>query len=183
MNIRLAGFGGQGIVMGGYVLGHAGILDGGNALQTQSYGSESRGGACKSDVIISDGEIVDLAPSDLHVLIALAQPAYDKYADNLKDGALLIYESDLVSAESDRFRTFGLGVTELARTICGREVVANVIMLGCLAGLTQVVSRESLGKAFSENVPAKSVEMNLLALEEGFKRGADARSSVEVQGV
>ncbi len=178
MNIRLAGFGGQGIVMGGFVLGHAGILDGRNALQTQSYGSESRGGACKSDVIISDGEIVELTPSDLDVLIALAQPAYLKYADNLKDGGLLIYESDLVKVEKGGSRRFGIAATELARQTFGREVVANVIMLGCLAGLTLIVSRESMRRAVSQNVPSKSVEMNLQALDQGFERGAAARPGV-----
>ena len=172
MNIRLAGFGGQGIVMAGYVLGHAGILDGNNALQTQSYGSESRGGACKSDVIISDGEVLDLAPTDLDVLIAMSQPALVKYLHNLKDGAVLIYESDLVRPEDGGFRRFGLPATELARKTFGREVVANVMMLGCLAGLTGVVSRDSLRRAISESVPPNSVEMNLQAFEDGFKRGS-----------
>ncbi len=173
MNIRLGGFGGQGIVMAGYVLGHAGILDGSNALQTQSYGSESRGGACKSDVIISDGEILDLAPSELDVLIVMSQPALDKYVDNLKQGAVLIYESDLVTPGQGPIRRFGLPATELARKAFGRELVANVIMLGCLGGLTGVVSPGSFRRAISENVPPKSVEMNLQAFEEGFKRAKE----------
>jgi 2-oxoglutarate ferredoxin oxidoreductase subunit gamma len=179
MNIRIAGFGGQGIIMAGYVLGHGGILDGCNALQTQSYGSESRGGACKSDVIISDGEILVLAPSKVDVLIAMAQPAWDKYAKTMKDGAILIYESDLVEPSNGSAKRYGLPAMELARETFGREVVANVIMLGCLGGLTGVVSRESLRKAISENVPAKSVEMNLGAFDEGFKRGTEAKSSLQ----
>ena len=180
MNIRIAGFGGQGIVMGGYVLGHAGVLDGGNALQTQSYGSESRGGACKSDVIISDGEILELAPSALDVLVTMAQPAYDKYISNLKEGGILIYESDLVNLQREtvegngnKTRAFGLPATEIARKTFGREVVANAIMLGCLAGLTGVVSRDSLREAISQSVPANTRDMNLAAFEEGFKRGAE----------
>ncbi len=181
MNIRLAGFGGQGIVMGGYVLGHAGILDGRNALQTQSYGSESRGGACKSDVIISKGEILDLAPSALDVLLAMAQPALDKYLPSLKEDGILIYESDLVNANEaltgaadGGIRAFGLPATDIAHKTFGRDVVANVIMLGCLAGLTGVASRESLRKAIAISVPPKTVDINLTAFEEGFKRGAEA---------
>lgn len=172
MIIRLAGFGGQGIVMAGYVLGHAGVLDGGNALQTQSYGSESRGGACKSDVIISEGEILDLAPSTLDVLVAMSQPALDKYLPNLKEDGTLIYDSGLVKTGNGDMRAFGLPATDIAHNTFGRDVVANVIMLGCLAGLTEAVSRDSLRKAISESVPPKTVDMNLEAFEEGFKRGA-----------
>ena len=184
MNIRLAGFGGQGIVMGGYVLGHAGVLDGGNALQTQSYGSESRGGACKSDVIISDGEILELAPSALDVLVTMAQPALDKYLVHLKEGGILLYESDLVdpkpglaNGDGRGIRAFGVPATDVARKVFGRDVVANVIMLGCLAGLTGAVSRDSLREAISESVPVNTLETNLDAFEEGFKRGAEAASA------
>ena len=175
MNIRLAGFGGQGIVMAGYVLGHGGVLDGANALQTQSYGSESRGGACKSDVIISEGEILDLAPSDLDVLVAMAQPGLDKFLPSLKKGGILIYESDMVKPANGNVRAFGLPATDIAHKTFGRDIVANVIMLGFLTGLTAVVSRDSLRKAIAENVPPKTVNMNLEAFEEGFKRGTNAQ--------
>jgi 2-oxoglutarate ferredoxin oxidoreductase subunit gamma len=173
MNIRLAGFGGQGIVMAGYVLGRAGILDGRNALQTQSYGSESRGGTCKSDVIISEGEILELAPSALDVLVAMSQPALDKFVPSLKDGGVLIYDSDLVRPTNGKIRSFGLPATGIAHGTFGRDVVANVVMLGFLAGLTSVVSAEPLRRAISENVPPQTVKMNLEAFEHGFKRGAD----------
>ncbi len=177
MNIRLAGFGGQGIVMAGYVLGRAGILDGGNALQTQSYGSESRGGACKSDVIISKEEILDLAPSALDVLVAMSQPALEEYLPNLKKDGILIYDSDLVKPESVGVRAFGLPATDIAQRTFDRNVVANMIMLGCLAGFAGVVSRDSLREAISESVPSKTVDMNLEAFEEGFRRGANQRRS------
>lgn len=175
MNIRLAGFGGQGIVMAGYVLGHAGILDGDNALQTQSYGSESRGGACKSDVIISKGEILDLVPPGLDVLVAMSQPALDKYLPNLNEDGILVYDSDLVKPGDCAIRALGLPATDIAEKTFGREVVANMIMVGCTAGLTGVVSRDSLRKAISESVPPKTVDMNLVAFEEGYKRGTDRR--------
>jgi 2-oxoglutarate ferredoxin oxidoreductase subunit gamma len=182
MNIRLAGFGGQGIVMAGYVLGHAGILDGRNALQTQSYGSESRGGACKSDVIISEGEILELAPSTLDVLVAMSQPALDKYLADLKKDGCLIYDSDLVRLGNEQGKStdggpsvFGLPATGIAHKTFGRDVVANVIMLGYLSGLTGAASADSLQKAITESVPSKTVEMNLEAFEEGFSRAVDAR--------
>jgi 2-oxoglutarate ferredoxin oxidoreductase subunit gamma len=173
MNIRIAGFGGQGIVMAGYVLGHAGILDGHNALQTQSYGSESRGGACKSDVIISEDEILELAPAALDVLVAMSQPALDRYRANLKEGGVLIYDSDLVKPGSMSSGAVGLPATEIAHKTLGRSVVANAVMLGCLVRITGVVSPDSLRRAIAEGVPPKTVDLNLAAFEEGFKRDAE----------
>ena len=179
MNIRFAGFGGQGIIMAGYALGRAGVLDGSNALQTQSYGSESRGGACRSDVIISEGEILELAPSNLDVLVAMSQPAMDRFAANLCAGGVLIYDSGLVEPTGEladsgdgRKSAIGLPAADIAHKTFGRDVVANVIMLGCLAGLTGVTSRDSLRQAISESVPPKTVDMNLQAFEEGFLKGS-----------
>ena len=91
MNIRFSGFGGQGIVLSGVLLGWAAINSGKNAIQTQSYGSEARGGSCKCDVIISDTEIFELEPSELDILVSFSQPAFEKYYPGLKkDGLLFI---------------------------------------------------------------------------------------------
>ena len=178
MNIRFAGFGGQGVVLAGYVLGQAGIHDGHDALQTQSYGSESRGGACRSDVIISEGQVLELAPSSLDVLVAMSQPALDKYFPNLRKDGLLIYDSDLAKAGDCRVRAFGLPATDMAHKTFGREVFANAIMLGCLVGLTQIASRESVLRSIAESVPPKTVETNLEAFEQGVERGVEARRQV-----
>lgn len=173
MIIRLAGFGGQGIVMAGYILGRAGVLDGANALQTQSYGSESRGGASKSDVIISEDEILDLVPSSLDVLVAMSQPALDEHLRRLTTSGSLIYDSDLVKPGNVGEQAFGLPATDIAEKTFGRDVVANVIMLGCIVGRTGVVRRDSLRTAISESVPPKTVDMNLGAFEEGFRRASN----------
>ena len=172
MNIRIAGFGGQGIVLAGYVLGHAGILDGRNALQTQSYGSESRGGASKSDVIVSDDEILELAPSELDVLAAMSQPALDKYGPDLKEGGLLIYDSDLVKVADEGPRTFGRPISAIAHEKLGNDLVANMILVGYLARLTGVASADALRKAVAENVPPKTVEVNLTAFNKGYRWAA-----------
>jgi 2-oxoglutarate ferredoxin oxidoreductase subunit gamma len=178
MIIRLGGFGGQGIVMAGYILGNAGLLDGGNALQTQSYGSEARGGASKSDVIISRGEILELAASDLDVLVAMSQPALDKFNPCLKEGGTLIYESDLVHPRQGNGRSVGLPATDMAQNKFKLEVVANVIMLGCLVGYTDVVSRDATLEAIKDSIPVKSqyiVDVNLQAFEEGYQWGAERK--------
>lgn len=169
MNIRLAGFGGQGIVMAGYILGHASLLDGRNALQTQSYGSESRGGACKSDVIVSQDEILDFLPPALDVLVAMSQPALDEYLPDLKCDGLLLVDGDLVAPPKGEPRALSVPATAIAEKTCGREVVANAIMLGCLASLTRVVSRDALRQSIAQSVPPKTLEMNLGALDEGFR--------------
>jgi len=180
MNVRFAGFGGQGIIMSGYVLGHGGVLDGKNALQTQSYGSESRGGTCKSDVVISEGEILELAPAAVDVLVVMSQPALEKFLPSLKDDRMLIYDSGLVKPENqlaehgrDGVRIFGLEATNIAHSAFGRDVVANVIILGFLAGVTGAVGADSLRQAVAENVPPKTVRLNLAAFDEGYKRGTD----------
>ena len=111
MNIRFSGFGGQGIVLSGYIYGVAAVLDRKKALQTQSYGSESRGGGCRSDVIISDEDIYELAPPRVDVLVALSQAAYDAYLPALKPDGTLIVEDDLVDQEP----AIGAALAPLAR--------------------------------------------------------------------
>ncbi len=119
---------------------------------------------------------MELAPSALDVLVAMSQPALDKFLPDLKEetGAL-IFDSDLVKPGSGTTRTFGLPAMEIAHETFGRDVVANVIMLGGLVGLTGAVSRESLRQAISESVPLRTVDMNLEAFEEGYKRGKEQK--------
>lgn len=173
VRVRIAGFGGQGVVMAGYTLGRAAILDGLNALQTQSYGSESRGGAAKSDVIVSPGEILDLAPSELDILLAMSQPALDTHLRHLKPGGILIHDSDLAKLPGPRERSFGIPAATTAQEKFGRDVVANAIFLGALAAATRVVSADALAKAIAESVPPKTVDLNLAAFEWGRSRSAD----------
>jgi len=179
MNIRVAGFGGQGIILAGYVLGRAGTIAGLNALQTQSYGSESRGGACKSDVIISADEILELAPAQLDVFLAMSQPAYDKYMNSLTEEGTLIYDADLVkpSAAGNGGRaakSYAVPAGDIAHNTFGSDVIANIVMLGFLGAVTGVVEREPLRKAVEESVPPKTIEMNLRAFDEGYRRGETA---------
>ena len=96
MNIRFSGFGGQGIVLAGFILGNAAVIDGKNAIQTQSYGSEARGGACRSDVIISKQNINELSPPDIDVLVSMSHSAFEKYFPSLKKNGTLIIDIDLV---------------------------------------------------------------------------------------
>ena len=116
--------------------------------------------------------MLDLAPADLDVLVAMSQPALDKYIENLKNEGTLIYDSKLVDPGTDHKKTLGLEATEIAHKKFGRDVVANVIMLGCLVGFTGAVSGKSLRKVISASVPLKTVALNLEAFDVGFEHGS-----------
>jgi 2-oxoglutarate ferredoxin oxidoreductase subunit gamma len=171
--VRLSGEGGQGIVLGGIILAEAAaIYDGTNALQTQSYGPESRGGASRAEVIISDGEI-DYPKVDVpDVLLVMNQVAYDKFASAVKEDGIIIADSTHVKVKAGGpARVFSAPITGLAREL-GREIVANIVALGVLVALTGMVSRESLERAVLARVPKGTEDLNRRALAAGFAAAA-----------
>lgn len=167
--VRFSGFGGQGIIVAGVIYGHAATMDGKNSVQTQSYGSASRGGACKCDVIISDEEIYELEFPKPDILITLSQQAYDKYAPLLKEYGTLITEKDLVRTKKEHFHIYSIPATDIAFKKFGRKIMANIIVLGYMTALLDVVSKESVEKAIYEHVPSGTEEKNLQAFEEGYQ--------------
>ncbi len=171
MIVRFAGFGGQGIVLSSYILGQSAIYDGKKAIQNQSYGSESRGGECRGDVIISTEDIYELEPVGNDVLVAMTQPAYDKFVPLLRPGGTLILDTDLVITDSKRdpkgIKKFDIKATDIAYKQFGRKIIANMVMLGFMNTLLNLVSAESLEKSILENVPAGTEQVNLDAMREG----------------
>ncbi len=173
--IRLAGEGGQGMILAGIILAEAAaIYDGKKATQTQSYGPEARGGASKAEVVIADGEIDHPEVLSADVVVALSQEAYDKYAATVKPGGLLIVDDEKVSrithAEAVR-----IPISRLAFETTGRIITANTVALGVLVGLTGVVSRQAIEKAVTARAPRGTEEMNRQALEAGFKEAEIVR--------
>jgi 2-oxoglutarate ferredoxin oxidoreductase subunit gamma len=170
--IRFAGFGGQGIVLSSYIMGKSAVLDGKKAIQNQSYGSESRGGECRGDVIISDDEIYELEPVRHDVLVAMTQPGYEKFISLLKPKGTLILDKDLVVTDSKldppKIKKYGISATDIAFKKFGRKIIANMVILGFMNTLLDLVSVESLEKAITDSVPGGSEEMNLQALHEGI---------------
>jgi 2-oxoglutarate ferredoxin oxidoreductase subunit gamma len=171
--IRFAGFGGQGIVVSSYIVGKSAVLDGKKAIQNQAYGSESRGGECRGDVIIADEEIYELEPTYYDVLIAMTQPAYEAFVPLLKPGGTLILDKDLVvtdkKLEPKRIKKYAISATDIAFKTFGRKIVANMIILGYMNTLLGAVSEGALEKAISESVPRGTQKMNLEAMREGIK--------------
>jgi 2-oxoglutarate ferredoxin oxidoreductase subunit gamma len=169
--IRLAGSGGQGLVLAGVILAEAaGIYDGKFVCQTQSYGPEARGGASKAEVVISDAEIDYPKAIRPDVILALNQKSLDAYLGDLKAEGVLLVDADLVQ-EVPETGALSIPFTRLARE-AGRELVANIVALGALAAITGAVSPEALKAAVLARVPAGSRELNERALEAGLAAGA-----------
>ena len=168
MEIRLAGEGGQGLILAGIILAEAAaIYDGKNAVQTQSYGPEARGGASKAEVIIGEGQIDYPKVISADVLVVMSQEACDKYASALKKNGLLIVDEEKVRRVPTS-RAIKVPITRLAVEATGKVITANVVALGVLVGLTGVVSRPAIEEAVTARAPKGTEEVNRSALAAGF---------------
>ncbi|RMF44639.1 MAG: 2-oxoacid:ferredoxin oxidoreductase subunit gamma [Deltaproteobacteria bacterium] len=177
--IRFSGAGGQGLITAGIILAEAAsIVEGKHAVQSQSYGPEARGGASKSEVIISDGPIDYPKATIVDACLAMTQEACDKYANGIKPGGLLLLDEDFVPniPEGD-FRVVRIPIMRTAQEEIGRAIVANVVALGAMIALTDVVERESGLKAVLSRVPAAFKELNEKAYGLGFDKVKAAMAS------
>ncbi len=165
--IRLSGSGGQGLITAGMIMGEAAaVFDGKFAVQTQSYGPEARGGACKAELIISDKEVAYPKPVKVDILLVLSQQAYDQYKDDIKDDGVIIVDSSLVNYEKGK-GVYPIPITQLAIDKVGLKVTANVVALGVMSSLTGVVSYEALERALLSRIPPGTEEINKKALALG----------------
>jgi 2-oxoglutarate ferredoxin oxidoreductase subunit gamma len=171
--IRIAGFGGQGVILAAAVIGKAQALyEGGHATMTQNFGPEARGGSCSAQVILSSEPILYPYVTQPDVLVVMSQEAYTRFIPELKPGGTLIMEQDLVRFDGRRSgaRVFGVPATRLAEEL-GRKVVLNVVMVGFFAGVTKLVSPKALRKAVADSVPPALEKLNLEAFDKGFEYG------------
>ena len=171
--IRIGGFGGQGVIMTGIVIGKAASLfDGKNAVQTQSYGPEARGGASKTEVVISDETIDYPKVQAPDIFIAMSQTALMKYKDDLKDEGILIIDpnedeiADFVAEK--KIKLFRAPATRTATEVIGLRVVANIVMMGAIVKATGVVSVEAAKDAILDSVPKGTEKKNIQAFEAGY---------------
>ncbi len=175
--VRISGFGGQGIVLAGIILGRAAaIYDDAQITQTNSHGAESRGGACVSDCVISPEQIDYpncLAPD---VLVCMSPESATRYVSTVREGGLLLVDEDLVpEPPAGKYgRVVKVPATRVAVDEMKRRLVANMVMMGALVGLQPVVSTEALEKAVATTVPAGTEELNLKALRRGLEIGRAA---------
>ncbi len=175
--VRIGGFGGQGVVTMAVVAGEtASLYDKKFVVQTQSYGPEARGGASKSEIVISDEEIDFPKVQTPDVFVVLSRAAYLAYIEGLKDDGILIIDEDLVNVESDipdTVKIYKIPATRIADREVGNKQATNVVMLGAFAVITKVLSIEGLKARIEEKWP-RFLKSNMLALELGMKAGEEA---------
>ncbi len=171
--VILTGFGGQGVVLAGHILGKAASIYGGReATLIQAYGPEARGGATLVQVVISDAPILYPYIDAADAILCMSQEGFTKYGPSLRAGGTLLIEEDLVRLPGNypSLRVFGIPATELA-VEAGRKMVANIVMLGLLVAVTGVVGRAAMESAIRSTVPKGTDELNLGAFARGFVHG------------
>jgi 2-oxoglutarate ferredoxin oxidoreductase subunit gamma len=164
------------VVLAGVLLGSAAaVTDGRRAVQTQSYGAAARGGGARSEVVISDDPVIYPRVTHPDIMVAMSQEAMQKYGADMRPGALLFIDGDLVKTVGrDDVRCVSLPVSNLATQELGRTIVANLLMLGVLVAKTGVVSIAGMEAAIRENVPPKTIDLNLKAFRKGLEIGGKA---------
>ncbi|HOC77904.1 MAG TPA: 2-oxoacid:acceptor oxidoreductase family protein [Methanofastidiosum sp.] len=168
--IRISGFGGQGIILSGVIVGKAAVNQGFNAVQTQSYGPEARGGSTRSEVVISDEEIDYPKVESASVSIIMSQEAFYKYASRTKREGIIIYDPELIpdhKIEGD-FKLAEINATRIASEL-GTKIVANIVMLGAFNEMCSLLSKDSMIEAIKDSIP-KMLDLNLNAFEAGINK-------------
>ncbi len=174
--IRVAGFGGQGVILSAIVLGKAAsIYQGEFATMTQNFGPEARGGACSAQLMISDQPVLYPYVTQPDVLVVMSQEAYTKFAPELKDGGTLLIERDLVrvSEMPAQTRIYSIPATRIAEEL-GKRMVLNIVMVGFFAAVTQLLEADAVRKAIADSVPSSFRELNLKAFDKGYEYGQAA---------
>lgn len=166
LEMRLTGFGGQGVVLAAYIVGRASIDSGKHATMIQSFGPEARGSSCSATLVISDREVLYPYVERPSVLVAMSNDGYATYRSELAPGGTLIYELDLVQPQPGAVLACGIPARRIAESL-GRTMVQNIVMVGFIAAVTSVVSRDVMRAAVRASVPPGTEELNLKAFDAG----------------
>jgi 2-oxoglutarate ferredoxin oxidoreductase subunit gamma len=171
--IRIAGFGGQGVILAATVIGKAACLyENGYATMTQSFGPEARGGASSAQLILSDQPILYPYVNEPNVLVVMSQEAFSRFVPEVRSDGILIVEQDLVRVSNVKtgVRLYGVPATRIAEEI-GKRMVLNIVMTGFFTAVTGLLANESVRKAVLDSVPSAFKEMNAKAFDAGFDYG------------
>lgn len=186
IEIRITGFGGQGVVLSGHIIGRACAVHADkHATMIQSFGPEARGSACSTTLAVSDTEVLYPYIGRPDVFVVMSAEGYEKYRDELKDDGTLVYEKDLVKPTIKKGQpSFGVSSTRIAEGL-GRAIVQNIVMLGFFAAVTEIVPREAMREAVAKSVPDGTQELNLRAFDAGYDEyekeyGPNAKKEEEV---
>lgn len=176
--IRIAGFGGQGVILSAVVLGKAtSIYENGFATMTQNFGPEARGGACSAQLVFSDSPVLYPYVTHLDIMVIMSQEAYNRFASELKPGGTLTIEEDLVRVShlNGNKKVFSIPATRLAEEL-GKRMVLNSVMVGFFTAVTRLLSADAVRNAVSDSVPPNFRELNLKAFEKGYEYGLTAKA-------
>lgn len=178
--IQFSGFGGQGIVLSSVIFGTAAVTKSGyNAVQTSSYGSEARGGQCQAELILSKEPILSPLSSQVDILVSMSQLALNTYLKRLKPGKTLIIDPEMAARpERDDITIYEVSATTTAIEL-GFRIAANMVILGFLQEITQLISQDDLFATISSHVPAKYLEINLEAAKRGKAFAKELKVNLE----
>ncbi|MBM3286271.1 MAG: pyruvate ferredoxin oxidoreductase [Candidatus Eisenbacteria bacterium] len=168
--IRITGFGGQGVVLCGYIIGRACAINSDlHATMVQSFGPEARGSSCSATLVVADVEVLYPYIKKPNILVVMSSEGYQRFSDELDGEGTLIYEKDLVhpTAKPGQ-RSFGVRSTWIAESM-GKPIVQNIVMLGFFTAVTKIVTREQMREAVKASVPAGTEELNVKAFEAGWE--------------
>ena len=172
--IRICGFGGQGVILAGFIIGKAAsVFQNYQAVQSQSYGPEARGGAARSEVIISDEKIGYPRPLGVDVLLAMSQESFDSYRGDIRDDTIIVVDPDLIRNHDIGRPLYKVHALKIAEEL-GNKIVTNIVMVGAFTSVSGILKPEAVKEAVIDSVPKRFTELNIKAFERGIEAGKNA---------
>jgi 2-oxoglutarate ferredoxin oxidoreductase subunit gamma len=176
--IRICGFGGQGVILSGFIIGKAAaVFMDYNAVQSQSYGPEARGGAARSEVIISDEKIGYPRPTGVDLLVAMSQESFDTYRNDLNKDTKIVIDPDLVPKHDIGRPVYKVQAQKIAEEL-GNKIVTNIVMVGASMAIFGLLDEEAVKKSVLDSVPKRFLELNEKAYQKGLEAGKNALKKV-----
>jgi 2-oxoglutarate ferredoxin oxidoreductase subunit gamma len=173
-DIRICGFGGQGVILSGFIIGKAAsVFMDYNAVQSQSYGPEARGGAARSEIIISDKKIGYPRPTGVDCLVAMSQESFDSYREDIRDDTVIIVDPDLVKNHDIGRPLYKIHAQQIAEEL-GNKIVTNIVMVGAFTSIFELLKHEAVKESVIDSVPKRFTELNIKAFDRGFEAGKNA---------
>jgi len=173
-DIRICGFGGQGVILAGFIIGKAAsVFMDYNAVQSQSYGPEARGGAARSEVIVSDEKIGYPRPTSVDLLVAMSQESFDSYRSDIRKDTIIIVDPTLVPRHNIGRSVYKINAQKIAEEL-GNKIVTNIVMVGASTSIFGLLDEEAVKKSVLDSVPSRFKELNEKAYEKGLEAGKNA---------
>ena len=173
-DIRICGFGGQGVILAGFIIGKAAsVFMDYHAVQSQSYGPEARGGAARSEIIISDEKIGYPRPIGVDCLVAMSQESFDSYRDDIRDDTIIILDPDLVKKHDIGRPLYKVTAQKIAEEL-GNKIVTNIVMVGAFTSIFGMLKPDAVKESVIDSVPKRFTELNIKAFERGLEAGKNA---------